>query len=354
MSVSEPTCYSAYKQTAFDWIGAVPAHWESRKLRSILRRTNERRQPDLPLLSVVRERGVIVRDVSNADENHNYIPEDLNNYKVVHNGQFAMNKMKAWQGSYGVSQYTGIVSPAYFTFDINDVTGEFFHAALRSKAYVPFFTAASDGVRIGQWDLSPEQMREIPFWVPPLPEQRAIVRYLNNVDGRIQRYTRTKERLIELLEEQKRAMINQAVTRGLEPNVPLKPSGVEWLGDIPAHWEVRRLKHWVGINDEVLPESTDPEYAFSYVDIGSVSTGNLSERPETMRFGSAPSRARRINPARRHDRLDRQNVLESSLVRRYCRGSAICMLYGFRSSQTIGWYFPQIRQSRNPKRWFRR
>ena len=257
MSVSEPTRYSAYKQTAFDWIGAVPAHWESRKLRSILRRTNERRRPDLPLLSVVRERGVIVRDVSNADENHNYIPENLNNYKVVHNGQFAMNKMKAWQGSYGVSQYTGIVSPAYFTFDINDVTGEFFHAALRSMAYVPFFTAASDGVRIGQWDLSPEQMREIPFWVPPLPEQRAIARYLDYVDGRIQRYISAKERLIELLEEQKRAVINQAVTRGLDPDVPLKPSGVEWLGDVPAHWEVSRVKNeFTNLNSRRIPLSS--------------------------------------------------------------------------------------------------
>ena len=78
--------------------------------------------------------------------------------------------------------------------------------------------------------------------LPPLPEQRAIARYLDYMDRRIQRYIRAKERLIELLEEQKRAMINQAVTRGLDPDVPLKPSGVEWLGDVPAHWEVRRLK----------------------------------------------------------------------------------------------------------------
>ena len=237
---------------------------------------------------------MILRDVTNADENHNVIPEDLSNYKVVHKGQFAMNKMKAWQGSYGVSSHTGIVSPAYFTFDIDGVTGEFLHVALRSKAYVPFFTAASDGVRIAQWELSPAEMREIPFLIPPLAEQRAIARYLDYMDRRIQRYIRAKERLIELLEEQKRAVINQAVTRGLDPDVPLKPSGVEWLGDFPAHWEVRRLKQWVGINNEVLNESTDKDYSFRYMDIGSVNVGHLSEQPQRLRFGEAPSRARRI------------------------------------------------------------
>ena len=249
--------YPAYIPSGIEWVGDVPAHWEHRKLRSILHRTNERHRHDLPLLSVVRERGVIPRDVTYSDDNHNVIPEDLSNYKVVRKGQFAMNKMKAWQGSYGVSEHTGIVSPAYFTFDIDGVTGEFLHVALRSKAYVPFFTAGSDGVRIAQWDLSPTQMREIPLWIPPLPEQRAIARYLDYMDSRIQRYIRAKERLIELLEEQKRAVINQAVTRGLDPDVPLKSSGVEWLGDVPAHWEVTRVKNeFTNLNARRIPLSS--------------------------------------------------------------------------------------------------
>ena len=191
---------------------------------------------------MVRERGVILRDVTDMDENHNFIPDDLTNYRVVKDGQFAMNKMKAWQGSYGVSQHDGIVSPAYFVFDIRGVAGEYFHKAIRSKAYVPFFAQASDGVRIGQWDLAQARMREIPFLVPPLAEQRAIVRYLDHVDDRIRRYVAAREKLIALLEEERQAVVHCAVTRGLDPNVPLKPSGVEWLGDIPGHWEIRRLK----------------------------------------------------------------------------------------------------------------
>jgi len=185
---------------------------------------------------------VILRDVTDMDENHNFIPDDLTNYKVVKDGQFAMNKMKAWQGSYGVSQFDGIVSPAYFVFDIAGVTGEYFHKAIRSKTYVSFFAQASDGVRIGQWDLAQARMREIPFLVPPPSEQLAIVRYLDHLDDRSRRYVAAKEKLIALLEEERQAVIHRAVTRGLDPNVPLKPSGIDWLGDIPAHWEVRRLK----------------------------------------------------------------------------------------------------------------
>ena len=234
--------YPAYKPTGVEWLGEIPEHWGVRKLRRTLQAVTERKGQDLPLLSVVREKGVVLRDVSNKNENHNFIPDDLTNYKVVQRGHFAMNKMKAWQGSYGVSKFDGIVSPAYFVFSIDGVDGDYFHTAIRSKTYVPYFTRASDGVRIGQWDLSLARMREIPFAVPPLSEQAAIVRFLNLADRRIRRYIRAKQKLIALLEEQKQVLIYRVVTRGLDPNVRLKPSGVEWLGKVPEHWEVVPLK----------------------------------------------------------------------------------------------------------------
>jgi len=235
--------YPVMKDSGVPWLGEVPDHWEVRKLRHVLEGVTERNRSDLPLLSVVREKGVIRRDTTSKDENPNFIPDDLSNYKVVHTGQFAMNKMKAWQGSYGVSHHDGIVSPAYFVFNVNGVEGEFFHAAIRSKTYIPFFTQASDGVRIGQWDLSQARMKEIPFFVPPLSEQAAIVRFLEHMDRRIKRYIRAKQKLIKLLEEQKQAIIHRAVTRGLDSNVRLKSSGVEWLGDVPEHWSVAALRH---------------------------------------------------------------------------------------------------------------
>ncbi len=234
--------YPAYKPSGFTGMSQVPSHWELHKIRSLLTGVTKRNRPDLPLLSVVREKGVILRDIANMEENHNFIPDDLAKYKVVNKGQFVVNKMKAWQGSYGVSQYSGIVSPAYFVFDVNQVLGGYFHTAIRSKAYVPFFTQASDGVRIGQWDLSQARMQEILFWVPSNVEQEGIVRYLDYVDGRISRYISARQKLVKLLEEQKQVLIHRAVTRGLDPNVRLKSSGVEWLGDVPVHWKIIRLK----------------------------------------------------------------------------------------------------------------
>ncbi len=231
--------YADVKESGVPGVGAVPLDWRVRKLRNVLSPVTERNRPDLPLLSVVRERGVVLRDIDSKEENHNFIPDDLSNYKVVRAGQFAMNKMKAWQGSYGVSRYDGIVSPAYFTFALNGVEGDFFHLAIRSSAYIPFFTQASDGVRVGQWDLSQSRMKEIPFLIPPPDEQAAIVRFLDHADRRIRRAIAAKQKLIRLLEEQKRAIIHRAVTRGLDPDVHFKPSGIEWLADVPEHWEIR-------------------------------------------------------------------------------------------------------------------
>ena len=243
MAVLKP--YLEYRDSGVPWLGEVPKNWKVQKLRIIMKGVTERNRPDLPLLSVVREKGVILRDITEKGENRNFIPDDLSNYKVVREGQFVMNKMKAWQGSYGVSRYNGIVSPAYFVFDIHLVEGSYFHSAIRSKAYVPLFTQASDGVRIGQWDLSQVRMKEIPFFIPSLAEQSAIVRFLDHMDRRIRRYILAKQRLIKLLEEYKQVIIHRAVTRGLDPTVPLKPSGVEWLGDVPEHWEVQKFRHLV-------------------------------------------------------------------------------------------------------------
>ena len=209
------------KNSGVKWLGDIPAHWEIVKLRKLLHPVSEKNHPELPLLSVVREQGVVVRDVEDKDANHNYIPDDLSGYKVVRKGQFAMNKMKAWQGSYGVSDYTGIVSPAYFIFDVSFDNLEYFHYAIRSKVYVNFFAQASDGIRVGQWDLQMDKMKEIPFFVPPADEQNAIVDYIRTT---LPKYDVAIEKLqmgINALEEYKTKLIADVVTgtidvRGIE------------------------------------------------------------------------------------------------------------------------------------------
>ena len=209
------------KESGIEWIGQIPAHWEVTQLRKYLRLFSDKGHPDMDLLSVTREQGVIVRDITSKEENHNFIPDDLSSYKLIQKGQFAINKMKAWQGSYGVSKYKGIVSPAYYTCELNNIDTEYFDVAIRSQAYIGFFTKYSKGIRSGQWDLSPDALKSIPFVEPPIVEQRAIVSYITDISEKIDSYITKLKEEINYLQEYKQRLISDVVTgkvdvRGVE------------------------------------------------------------------------------------------------------------------------------------------
>ncbi len=139
-----------------------------------------------------------------------------------------------------------------------------------------------------------DQFGQIAIPVPPRSEQDQIVAYLRAQDSHIARFIKTKRDLIKLLTEQKLRIIDHAVTRGLDSSVALKASGIEWLEEVPEHWEVKPLKRWVRLNAHTLGQKTSPDFEFRYVDIGSVQTGRLVKEPERIRFEAAPSRARRV------------------------------------------------------------
>lgn len=252
--------YQEYKESGSQWIGRVPSMWEVRNLRTLISKRAERGRPDLPLLSVAREKGVFIRSMTDSNENHNVIPEDLSNYKVARAGNLVINKMKAWQGSMGIAPCDGIVSPAYFVFDFRIANYAFGQRLLRSKPYVAHFAQASDGVRVGQWDLSIPGMRQIPVLVPSEEEQAAIVRFLDYANLKIDRFIRAKRKLIALLGEQKQAIIHRAVTRGLNPSATLKPSGIPWLGDIPMHWEIWRISRLAKVGNGSTPSRSNLAY----------------------------------------------------------------------------------------------
>ncbi len=233
--------YSSYKDSGVSWIGDIPEHWEVKQLRSFLTLFSEKGHGDAQLLSVTREQGVIERDKEDQEENHNFVPDDLSGYKYIEKGDFAINKMKAWQGSYAVSEYNGIVSPAYFTCKLKGVNKDFFSKAIRSKVYVPFFTQYSKGIRVGQWDLNPNALKSIPFFLPTPDEQSVIVKYIDDKTSNIDAYVADKEKEIELLQELKQKTIADAVTKGLNPDAKMKDSGISWIGEIPEHWETYRF-----------------------------------------------------------------------------------------------------------------
>ena len=233
--------YDEYKDTGIEWLPKLPSHWQLEQLRKYIRQVSKKGYPEKQLLSVTREQGVIVRDTESKEENHNFIPEDLSGYKYVEEGQLVINKMKSWQGAYGVSDYEGIVSPAYFVCDLDFSIKRFFSLALRSSIYISFFAQYSKGIRVRQWDLSPVALKSIPFLEPPLAEQERIVSYLESKTLCIDAYVRERERELQLLNELKEAEVSNVIARGLNPDVKMKDSGIPWIGMIPEHWEVRRL-----------------------------------------------------------------------------------------------------------------
>lgn len=200
------------KDSGVEWIGDIPAHWEVKRLANCLNPVSIKNKSELPLLSITREKGIIKRDLEDLESNHNFIPDDLSGYKMIKKGQFGMNKMKAWQGSYGISSFTGIISPAYYIFNfLIEVHPQFFHIAIRSKLYVTFFAAASDGVRIGQWDLSKDRMKKIPIVIPPLSEQKEIAGYIEKESAKIEKAVGLQKKQIKKLKEYKNTLIDSAV-----------------------------------------------------------------------------------------------------------------------------------------------
>ena len=234
--------YSEYKDSGEQWLGEIPRHWEVKRLGNFLTLFSEKGFPNSHLLSVTREKGVILRGKDDKEENHNYVPDDLSGYKHIYKGDFVINKMKSWQGSYGVSPFEGIVSPAYFTCKLHGVNKDFFSCAIRAQIYTAFFMRYSKGIRVDQWDLEPTAMKSIPFILPPLPEQSAIVAYLDRVTSQLDEAIAQQRRMIDLLNERKQIIIQHAVTKGLDPNAEMVESGVEWIGMMPKGWKCMPLK----------------------------------------------------------------------------------------------------------------
>jgi len=188
-------------------------------------------------LSVYRDYGVIPKD--SRDDNHNRVSEDTSNYKLVEPGDFVLNKMKGWSGSLGVSDYRGIVSPSYTVLEpVREIHNKYFHYLLRSETYRQMYESLSYGVRIGQWELRYHDFKQIPSLYPPIEEQKLISQYLDKKTSQIDSLVEKIQKKIELLKEQRISLINHYVTKGLDPNVEMKDSGVEWMGEIPKHWEV--------------------------------------------------------------------------------------------------------------------
>lgn len=237
--------YPKYKDSGSPWIGRVPEHWDCLPHRAVFEEIKEQGHIDEPLLSVTISKGIIRQ----ADLLANSSKKDSSNldkakYKLVEPGDIVYNKMRAWQGAMGVSRFRGIVSPAYVVIRLRGTDNpDYFHFLFRTPGFAKEAERWSYGITSDMWSLRPEHFKMIYSCVPPLQEQDAIVDFLRGFDTKVRRFIRNRRQLIEVLDEQEQAIINRAVTNGRDPNVAIKPSGVDWLGDIPEHWRRVPLRH---------------------------------------------------------------------------------------------------------------
>jgi len=241
--------YPAYKDSGVEWLGQVPEHWEVRRLKRVLRERDARSADGSEqLLRVSQFTGVTERKSPDRADGPDTRAESLVGYKHVEPGDLVVNIMLAWNGSMGVSPFLGIASPAYCVYRFGPAAEPwFFHYLLRSSLYRARIKTSSRGVVESRLRLYTDDLYRLRALFPPLPEQAAIVRYLDYMDRRIRRYIRAKQKLIKLLEEQKQVIIHEAVTGQIDvrtgkPYPAYRDSGVEWFGEVPEHWATRRLK----------------------------------------------------------------------------------------------------------------
>ncbi|MCJ8352680.1 restriction endonuclease subunit S [Novacetimonas hansenii] len=243
--------YPAYKDSGVEWIGRIPAEWTLSRIGSCFA---ERRQKvsdaDYPPLSVTKNG--IVPQLETAAKT-----DDNNNRKCVISGDFVINSRSDRKGSSGVSPQDGSVSLINTVISpLKSIYGRFCHHLLRSTAFQEEYYKYGKGIVADLWSTNYNEMKLIYLALPPLPEQQAIASFLDRECGKIDALIAEQERLIALLAEKRQGVISHAVTKGLNPNVPMKDSGIPWIGMVPEGWDYSRLRFVAQFN----PSKTEISY----------------------------------------------------------------------------------------------
>jgi len=237
--------YARYKDSGVEWLGKIPEHWEVRRIKHLFNEINERSlDGSEDLLSVSQYTGVTNKSDRLEDGGMLTTASTLEGYKKVRKGDLVSNIMLAWNGSLGFSPFNGITSPAYSIYRLYKGNDErYFHYLLRTELYKAEFKRNSSGVIESRLRLYTDSFFNILSILPPLSEQTAIANFLDDKTEKIDQAINIKEQQIALLKERKQILIHNAVTKGIRPlsEVEMKDSGVEWIGEIPKHWEIEKL-----------------------------------------------------------------------------------------------------------------
>jgi type I restriction enzyme S subunit len=229
--------YAEYKESGLPWLGRCPRHWNVRRTKILFHERVQKGFPNEPLLAATQTKGVVKKE--DYETRTVTAQKDLHLLKLVEVGDYVIS-LRSFQGGIEVAHCRGIISPAYTVLKPQkQAVSRYYSHFFKAKPFIDSLSLFVTGIREGQ-NIDYERLSRAEMPMPPEEEQAAIVRFLDHANRKIDGFIRAKRKLIGLLNEQKQAIIHRAVTRGLHPDVPLKPSGIPWLGDIPQHWGVVR------------------------------------------------------------------------------------------------------------------
>ncbi|MBC8137158.1 MAG: restriction endonuclease subunit S [Fibrella sp.] len=255
--------YPEYKDSGVEWMEPIPAHWKVRRAKNLFRCIDVRSKTgEEEMLTVSSKDGVVPRRTKSVTM---FMAASYVGHKLCWPGDLVINSLWAWAKGLGFAEHHGVISSAYGVYRLSPQyapTYSYFNHLLRSRVYDWELQVRSKGIWISRLQLTDDDFLKMPLIVPPVEEQAAIVRFLDALDRRVNRLLRIKRRLIVLLNEQKQAIIHGAVTKGLNPDAPMKPSGIEWFPAIPRQWNVVTLRR-------VIHKALDgPHVSPNYVDEG--------------------------------------------------------------------------------------
>ncbi len=278
--MKNPIKYTTYKDSEVEWLHEIPSRWKIVKAKRIFHETSIKNHPDEPLLASTQTKGVIPKSL--YENTTVTATKNFETLKFVRKGDFVIS-LRSFQGGIEYAHYQGIISPAYTILEPQEVVvHNYYRYLLKSKHYISGLTLLVTGIREGQ-NIDTGKFKDSFLPIPTIDEQIKIAAFLDYKLAKIDRFIRKKKQLIKLLNEQKAAIINNAVTKGLNPKAKMKPSGIEWLGDIPEHWKINKIKYIADTYNGSTPKSSILEYWNGNInwatpeDISKVNGGNLSE-----------------------------------------------------------------------------
>ena len=290
--------YREYKESGVKWLGEIPSHWELRKMKYTFSERSQKGFPQEPLLASTQTHGVILK--SQYENRTVEAIKSLETLKLVEIGDFVIS-LRSFQGGLEYAYNRGIISPAYTILTPTHIKADYFKYLSKSDIFISLLKSTVTGIREGQ-NIDYNKLKDNLLPIPSEKEQISIGSYLDSATSEIDKAIAMQQKMIDMLNERKQIIIQNAVTKGLDENVEMKESGVEWIGRIPKHWEVLKLKRCAIIKTGTTPPTSNLKY-FENGDIpwftpGDINDMNLHLSSKTITKKAIEDNVGRLFPAK--------------------------------------------------------